>query len=101
MSMMINRCAKIQQFSSQQKSRTLENHDFGPLRRKKLDQMCMKFRICMKFLSFIKRTTAPFRTQDALSNHNPLVDPVPQAPSVKEGRASGMGNPSIPETTLG
>ena len=73
MSMMINSGAKVQQFSSQEKSRTLENHDFGPLRRKILDKMCMKFRICMKFLSFIKRTTAPFRTQDALSNRNPLM----------------------------
>ena len=82
MSMMIYSCAKVQQFSSQKKYRTLGNHDFDPLRRKKLDKMCMKFRICMKFLSFIKRTTAPFRTQDALSNHNPLMT----APFSYEGR---------------
>ena len=71
--MMINSGAKVQQFRLQKNSRTIENHDFGPVRRKQLDEMCMEFQICMKFPSYIKRTTAPFRTQDTLSNHNPLI----------------------------
>ena len=38
-------------------------------------RFCMKFQVCMKLLSFIKRTTPSSRTQDALSNHSPLMNP--------------------------
>lgn len=33
----------------------------------------MKFEVCMKVLSFIKRIMPVSRTQDALSNHSPLT----------------------------
>ena len=36
-------------------------------------RVCMKFWICMKCSSFIKRIMPSFRTQDTISNHSPLI----------------------------